>query len=59
LYRSIVPGGSYGLAASSIGGLTYIDQSVQAGTTYFYVVTAIDDRGQESGYSNETRVVIP
>jgi Domain of unknown function (DUF4082)/Viral BACON domain len=59
VYRSTVPGSSYGLAASTIGGVTYIDQSVQSGTTYYYVVTAVDDRGQESGYSDETRAVIP
>ena len=52
-------GASYGLTASAIGGLTYKDQSVQAGTTYYYVVMAVDNQVRESTHSNETRVVIP
>jgi len=32
---------------------------VQTGTTYYYVVTAVDDQGRESSDSRETRVVIP
>ena len=59
LYRSTMQGASYGLTASAIGGLTYKDQSVQAGTTYYYVVTAVDSQDRESTRSNETRVVIP
>ncbi|MGA9813232.1 MAG: DUF4082 domain-containing protein [Terriglobales bacterium] len=59
LYRSTVPGASYGLAASTISGVKYLDQSVQPGVTYYYVVTAVDDRGQESGYSNEIKAVVP
>ena len=59
MYRSTISGSSYGLACSAIGGLSYIDQSVQTGTTYYYVVTAVDDQGRESANSSETRVVIP
>ena len=40
MYRSTLAGTSYGLTASAIGGLAYSDQSVQPGTTYYYVVTA-------------------
>ena len=59
VYRSTVLEGSYGLLASAIGTAAYSDQSVQSGTTYYYVVTAVDDAGQESAYSNETRATIP
>ncbi|MGC2184854.1 MAG: hypothetical protein WA637_16370 [Terriglobales bacterium] len=59
VYRSTVLGGSYGLLASAIGTAAYSDQSVQSGTTYYYVVTAVDDAGQESAYSNGTRATIP
>lgn len=59
MYRSTVPGGSYGLMASALGTTSYSDQSVQSGATYYYVVTAVNDMGHESSYSNETRVVIP
>lgn len=59
MYRSAISGSSYALAASAVGGVSYMDQSVQSGTTYYYVVTAVDDQGRESIYSNEIRVAIP
>ena len=59
MYRSTQSGSAYGLAASAIGGVTYSDQSVQSGTTYYYVVTAVDDAGKESVYSNEIKAVVP
>jgi fibronectin type 3 domain-containing protein len=59
MYRSTISGSSYGLSASAISGLTFIDQSVQPGTRYYYVVTAVDDQGRESAYSNETIAAIP
>jgi hypothetical protein len=59
LYRSTNIGGSYGLLSSAIGGATYSDPSVQSGTTYYYVVTAVDSQGRESGYSNEIRAIVP
>jgi hypothetical protein len=59
VYRSMVRGTSYGLLASAIDAATHNDQGVQSGTIYYYVVTAVDDAGHESAYSNETRVTIP
>ena len=59
MYRSTMSGSSYGLMASAIGGAVYSDQSVQSATTYYYVVTAVNNQGQESGYSNEIKVVVP
>jgi len=38
---------------------TYSDASVQAGQTYYYVVTAVDGTGAESPYSNQVQAVIP
>lgn len=58
-YRSTTPGGPYSLVASAIPGLSYNDASVQAAVTYYYVVTAFDDRAQESVYSAEARAVVP
>ena len=43
----------------AIGGNSYIDQSVQSGTPYYYVVTAVDSQGRESKYSNEIKATIP
>jgi hypothetical protein len=58
-YRSTIPGGSYGLVASAVGTTSYRDQTVQSGATYYYVVTAVNNMGEESSYSNETSVAIP
>jgi cytoskeletal protein RodZ len=59
LYRSTISGGSYGLLASALGTASYDDQSVQPATIYYYVVTAVDDQGRESVFSNETRASVP
>ena len=59
MYRSTISGSSYGLSASAITGASYNDASVQSGTTYYYVVTAVDDQGRESLHSNEIRTIIP
>ena len=36
-------------------GTNYTDDTVQNGTTYYYVVTALDDAGNESEPSGETQ----
>ena len=38
---------------------TYTDSSIQAGQTYYYVTTAVDSSGAESGYSSEVRALVP
>ncbi len=38
---------------------TFTDSSVLAGKTYFYVVTAVDENGVESIFSNEVTAVVP
>jgi hypothetical protein len=58
-YRSLTHGGPYGLLASTISGLTYTDNAVQAGTTYYYVVTATNQQGEESADSAEVSAVVP
>jgi hypothetical protein len=60
VYRGTQAGGPYNRVNSSTqGGTTYSDGNVQAGVTYFYVVTALDASSQESIFSNETMAVIP
>ena len=59
VYRSTISGSSYGLSASALGSANYTDQTVQSGATYYYVVTAVDDQGRESTYSNQTNTPIP
>jgi len=37
----------------------YADYKVRPEQTSYYVTTAVDSKGQQSAYSNETEVVIP
>ena len=60
IYRS--PGGStaYQLVNSSVDSqTTYVDSTVQAGSTYGYIVESVDSSGVESGPSNEATATIP
>jgi fibronectin type 3 domain-containing protein len=60
VYRSTTNGSGYAKVNSSlVGGMTYSDSSVQGGTTYYYVTTAVDSSGTESAYSNQATAVIP
>ena len=61
VYRGTTSAGPYskinsgGLVASTL----YTDSNVTSGQTYYYVVTAVDSSGTESGYSNQTQAVVP
>lgn len=60
VYRGTASGGPYskinsGLALTS----SFTDNSVAAGTTYFYVATAVSGSGTESKYSNPITVTVP
>lgn len=60
VYRGAVTGGPYTqLACSAAPIVTYPDTTVIRGNTYYYVVTAVNTSGIESGYSNEIKVVVP
>jgi Abnormal spindle-like microcephaly-assoc'd, ASPM-SPD-2-Hydin len=60
IYRSATSGTGYARVNSGPDGvLNYSDTGVQNGQTYYYVTTAVDASGQESGYSSEVSVVIP
>ena len=59
IYRSTNQGGPYLRIASGITTLSYTDDIVNNGTTYFYVVTAVDQNNRESKYSGETQAKIP
>jgi hypothetical protein len=59
-YRGNVTGGPYTkLTGSPISLTSYTDQEVQAGDTYFYVVTSVGTDMAESAYSNEAKATIP
>ncbi len=60
VYRGTVSGGPYAkLNTSLVPGTSYMDGTVQAGQTYYYVATAVDTSGNESTYSNEAQAVVP
>jgi hypothetical protein len=60
VYRGTVSGGPYTkINVSLVAVLNYTDSTVQSGTTYFYVTTAVDSSGSESVYSNEVSAPIP
>jgi hypothetical protein len=53
VYRSTSSGGPYTRIASNITAIQYSSTGLAADTTYYYVVTAVDTSGNESGYSNQ------
>ncbi len=60
VYRSTTNGSGYAKISSSlVGSVTYDDTTVQSGTTYYYVVTAVNASGEESTDSNQATAVIP
>jgi fibronectin type 3 domain-containing protein len=60
VYRSTTSGSGYvKINASLVPSTNYTDSTVQNGTNYFYVTTAVDSTGSESGYSNEAPATIP
>ena len=60
VYRSAVSGGPYAIVNSALITTTqFTDPTVQAGGTYYYVVTSVDSTGVNSGYSNEVSATIP
>ncbi len=60
VYRSTVAGGPFAKINSGLDGITsYVDSTVAASHTYYYVTTAVNSSGQESAYSNQVQVAIP
>jgi Abnormal spindle-like microcephaly-assoc'd, ASPM-SPD-2-Hydin/Cep192 domain 4 len=59
IYRGSQNGGPYSAINTGNAGTTYTDSTVQAGQTYYYVVTAVDSAGNESVDSNQAQAVVP
>ena len=60
VYRGTKSGGPYSRINSSLNpGVTYTDNTVSNGQTYYYVTTAVDSNSQESTYSNQATAKIP
>src|SRR5215469_16875170 len=60
VYRSNISGGPYTKLDSAVVATTNsTDMNVEAGETYYYVVTSVESSGTESAYSNEVAATIP
>ena len=55
VYRRFPPDNEFQLAADNVTSTSYKDKDLKAGNTYFYVVTSVDTKGNESEYSNEVK----
>lgn len=59
-YSSTVSGGPYTKLTSSPDAATsYTDSGVQAGQTYYFVITSVNSSNMESGYSPEVSATVP
>jgi len=58
VYRSTTTGGPYTFLASAGSATSCTDTNVQPGTTYFYVITALDSANNESIYSSQAQAAI-
>jgi hypothetical protein len=62
VYRGSTSGGPYStlLNSTPVNGTTYTDETVQAGQTYYYVVTAVGSNGvTRSAFSNQASATVP
>jgi hypothetical protein len=60
VYRSSISNGPYTkLNSPLVTSTTYIDSTVVANQTYYYVATSVDSAGDESAYSNQVSATIP
>ena len=60
VFRSTQSGGPYStMNTGLVSGLTYTDQTVQSGKTYYYNLTAVDGNGVESQFAGEVSATIP
>ena len=61
VYRGTTSGGPYPLklTPSPQAATSLVDNSVAAGTTYYYVATSVDQSSIESIYSNQITMTVP
>jgi hypothetical protein len=59
-YAGTTSGGPYTkLTPAPVASTSYTDSEVQAGQTYYYVVTSVNSANEESAYSVQTTATIP
>lgn len=60
VYRSSISNGPYTkLDSPAFTSTTYVDSTVVANQTYYYVATSVDSTGSETAYSNQVSATIP
>ena len=60
VFRGASASGPYTQLNSALDvNLSYTDNTVQLGQTYFYVTTAVNGDGTQSAYSNQSEAIIP
>jgi hypothetical protein len=60
VYRSSISNEPYTkLNSPLVTSTTYVDSTVVANQTYFYVATSVDSSGNETAYSNQVSATIP
>lgn len=60
VYRGSQSGGPYiKMNSSGVLGTSWSDGTVQAGQTYYYVITAVSSSGVESAYSTQVSATVP
>jgi hypothetical protein len=60
VYRSLISNGPYTkLNSPAFTSPTYIDSTVLANQTYYYVATSVDSAGNETAYSDQVSATIP
>jgi hypothetical protein len=59
VHRGAATGGPYTFLTGLNSGLSYSDNTVVSGQTYYYVVTTVGADGSESAFSNEVKAIIP
>jgi len=60
VYRGTAASGPFSKVNSVLdASLSYSDNTVQSGQTYYYATTAVDPSGLESSYSNQAQAVVP
>lgn len=58
IYRATSTGGPYTQIDSGVPASAYEDNTAADGIAYYYVVTAVNTSGYESGYSNEAAIIL-
>src|SRR5579875_3235588 len=59
VYRGVTSGGPYSLLTTLGLTTSYTDYNIQNGQNYYYVTTALNNTGAESGYSNQALAAVP